>query len=167
MSETKTYKIIIIGDANCGKTTFINRHKTGQFNNRYIPTVNAEVTSLSFSTSHGNVVFNVWDCAGSEKYKGLDDSYYVGAHAVIMFFDLTERNSYNNLYNLYKKAKRVVEDVPFVICGSKADLHRTISNKDIKFPTRYNIPYYDISSKNNYNHEKPFLSIIRQLFVNH
>jgi GTPase SAR1 family protein len=50
-----------------GKTTFVKRHLTGEFEKRYVATLGVEVHPLEFQTSRGAIVFNVWDTAGQEK----------------------------------------------------------------------------------------------------
>lgn len=66
---------MLIGDGGVGKTTFVKRHLTGEFEKKYVATMGAEVRHLKFSTSHGPIVFNVWDTAGQEKFQGLREGY--------------------------------------------------------------------------------------------
>ena len=40
-------------------------------------TLGVEVHPLSFHTNRGQLVFNVWDTAGQEKFGGLRDGYYI------------------------------------------------------------------------------------------
>jgi GTPase SAR1 family protein len=42
-SMVPTFKLILIGDGAVGKTTFVKRHVTGDFETKYAPTVGAEV----------------------------------------------------------------------------------------------------------------------------
>ena len=61
------FKLIIIGDGGVGKTTFVKRHLTGEFEKQYIPTVGANVHPMDFNTNYGKIRFNTWDTAGQEK----------------------------------------------------------------------------------------------------
>ena len=58
------FKLVIVGDGGVGKTTFIKRHITGEFEKKYIATQGAEISSLLFFTNHGPIKFNIWDTAG-------------------------------------------------------------------------------------------------------
>ena len=53
-----------------GKTTFVKRHLTGEFEKKYEATVGVNVHPLNFTTNHGPIIFNVWDTAGQEKFGG-------------------------------------------------------------------------------------------------
>jgi GTP-binding nuclear protein Ran len=68
-------KLVLVGDGGVGKTTFVKRHLTGEFEKKYVATVGAEVRSLPFTTNLGRIIFNVWDTAGQEKYSKLRDAY--------------------------------------------------------------------------------------------
>jgi GTP-binding nuclear protein Ran len=69
------FKLVFVGDGGVGKTTFVKRHITGEFERRYIATVGVEVHPMVFFTNHGAIRFNVWDTAGQEKLSGLRDGY--------------------------------------------------------------------------------------------
>ena len=60
-----------------GKTTFVKRHLTGEFEKKYVATLGVEVHPVMFQTNRGKIQFNVWDTAGQEKFGGLRDGYYI------------------------------------------------------------------------------------------
>ncbi|XP_044437051.1 ras-related protein Rab-12 isoform X3 [Triticum aestivum] len=70
-----TFKLILVGDGGTGKTTFVKRHVTGEFEKKYESTIGVEVRPLDFQTSHGKIRFYCWDTAGQEKFGGLRDGY--------------------------------------------------------------------------------------------
>ncbi|RYG97546.1 hypothetical protein EON65_52710 [archaeon] len=95
------FKLILVGDGGVGKTTFVKRHLTGEFEKKYVgkfsqpnhliphslhfsrfpsahislATLGVEVHPLKFYTNCGPIQFNVWDTAGQEKFGGLRDGY--------------------------------------------------------------------------------------------
>ena len=158
------FKLVIIGDGGCGKTTFVKRHLTGEFEKQYVATVGAEVHPMRFETNYGKIQFNVWDTAGQERFAGLRDGYYVNSDCAIIMFDVSSRITYNSVPTWYKDIIRVAENIPVVLIGNKVDIKdRKVKAKQINFHRKKNIQYYDISAKSNYNLEKPFLYLSKLL----
>jgi len=163
-AQMPTFKLILVGDGGTGKTTFVKRHITGEFEKKYVATVGVEVHPLRFHTNFGQICFNVWDTAGQEKLGGLRDGYYIQGNAAIIMFDVTSRMTYKNVPNWHRDIVRVCENIPIVLCGNKVDIKdRKVKAKQITFHRKKNLQYYDISAKSNYNFEKPFLWLARKL----
>eukprot|EP00732_Lithocolla_globosa_P006033 Lithocolla_globosa_v1_NODE_6708_length_1046_cov_192.323915.p1 type:complete len:220 gc:universal NODE_6708_length_1046_cov_192.323915:89-748(+) len=159
------FKMVLVGDGATGKTTFVKRHKSGEFEKKYVATLGVEVHPLDFYTNRGPICFNTWDTAGQEKFGGLRDGYYINGDCAIIMFDVTARITYKNVPNWHKDLVRVCENIPIVLCGNKVDVKdRKVKAKTIVFHRKKNLQYYDISAKSNYNFEKPFLWLARKLF---
>jgi len=158
-------KLVLVGDGGVGKTTFVKRHKTGEFEKKYIATIGVEVHPMEFTTNRGKVKFNVWDTAGQEKLGGLRDGYYIDAHCAIIMFDVTSRITYKNVPVWYKDIVRICgENIPIVLVGNKVDdKNRKVKAKQILFARKHGIQYFDISAKSNYQFEKPFIYLLKKL----
>ncbi|PWA72021.1 GTP-binding nuclear protein Ran-3 [Artemisia annua] len=147
-----------------GKTTFVKRHLTGEFEKRYEPTVGVEVHPLDFYTNRGKIIFYCWDTAGQERFGGLRDGYYVHGQCAIIMFDVTARITYKNVPSWHRDICRVCENIPVVLCGNKVDVkNRQVKPNMITFHRKKNLQYYEISAKSNYNYEKPFLYLAKKL----
>jgi len=165
--EVPTFKLVLVGDGGTGKTTFVKRHLTGEFEKKYVATLGVEVHPLTFHTNFGPICFNTWDTAGQEKFGGLRDGYYIQGQCAIIMFDVTSRITYKNVPNWHRDLVRVCENIPIVLCGNKVDIkERKVKAKTITFHRKKNLQYYDISAKSNYNFEKPFLWLARKLIGN-
>ena len=95
------FKLVLVGDGGTGKTTFMKRHLTGEFE-KYVATLGVEVHPLVFHTNRGLIKFNVWDTTGQEKFGGLRDGYYIQARCAIIMFAVTSRVTYKNVPNWYR-----------------------------------------------------------------
>lgn len=166
-----TYKLAFIGDGGVGKTTFLIRHLTGEFEKKYVATLGVEVHPLEFRTNQGPIRFNVWDVAGQEKLGGLRDGYFASADAALVMFDSGSQLSWRNLPKWIDLFRAKCPNAPIVVCGNKVD----IKDRKVK-PTEISeaknegflqgVQYYDISARSNYNFEKPFVYLARQLTGN-
>ncbi|KAI6045677.1 GTP-binding nuclear protein RAN [Pisolithus marmoratus] len=172
-----TFKLVLVGDGGTGKTTFVKRHLTGEFEKKYIATLGVEVHPLAFTTNFGTICFNVWDTAGQEKFGGLRDGYYIQGQCGIIMFDVTSRITYKNVPNWHRDLERVCENIPIVLCGNKVDVkarvierpptqERKVKTGAVTFHRKKNLQYFEISAKSNYNFEKPFLWLARKLVGN-
>lgn len=158
------FKLVLVGDGGVGKTTFVKRHQTGEFEKKYVATQGVEVSSLVFFTNYGPIKFNIWDTAGQEKLGGLREGYYIGADCAIVMFDVTSRITYKNVPKWYKDLTRICENIPMVLVGNKVDAKdRKVKARQITFHRKRNLQYYDVSAKSNYQFEKPFLFLMKRL----
>ena len=158
------FQVVIIGDGGVGKTTFVKRHISGEFQKPYIPTKGAEVSHIDFTTNRGKLRFTIWDTAGQEKFGNLRECYYIDAQCAIIMFDLTSRQTYKNVPKWHKDLTKICENIPIVLVGNKADVKdRKLKARQINFHRKRNLQYYDVSAKSNYQYEKPFIWLLRQL----
>lgn len=164
-NNDKPFKLVILGDGGVGKTTFVKRHLTGEFNKRYEPTHGVDVHPMDFETSRGPLRFSCWDTAGQERFGSLRDGYYVNADCAILMFDVTCRLTYKNIPMWYRDIRRVCPNIPILLVGNKVDVHnRQVRPKMVTFHRKHSLQYYEVSAKSNYNFEKPFLYLVRQLY---
>ena len=118
-------------------------------------------------TNYGLVKFDIWDCAGQEKFGGLRESYYIGADRAILTFDVTSRITYKNIPNWYKDVCRICKNVPVVLVGNKVESNcRKVETKDIVFHKGKYMQYCELSAKSGYQYEKPFILLLRMLAQN-
>lgn len=158
--------ILLVGDRGVGKSTYIKRHLNGEFEKNYIPTLNTNSTKLAFNTSIGKITFNIWECVEQENIYDYT-SIYKDAEAAIIMFDVTSRTSYKSFSFWYDSIRKICPRIPVVICGNKVDCrNRKVTPKEIQFHLKNPTNYFDLSSKSNYNFEKPFLFIARNIFTN-
>ena len=165
MAPVAEFKLVMVGDGGVGKTTFVKRHLTGEFEKKYIATIGVEVHPMEFTTSKGKIKFNVWDTAGQEKLAGLKDGYYIDAHCAIIMFDVTSRITYKNVPKWHRDITRICgENIPIVLVGNKVDeKNRKVKAKQILYARKHGLQYFDISAKSNYQFEKPFVWLLKKL----
>ena len=158
------FKCVLVGDGGVGKTTFVKRHITGEFEKKYIATIGHETRDIQFNTNRGPIIFEVWDTAGQEKFGSLRDGYYTETDCAIIMFDVTSRITYKHVKDWFKDLSRICNNIPIVVTGNKVDFKdRKVKPKQITIHTQKKCGYYDISAMSNFNYEKPFLYLAKKL----
>ncbi|MFW9902511.1 MAG: GTP-binding protein [Candidatus Thorarchaeota archaeon] len=161
------FKFIIIGDHNVGKTSIIRRFAEDRFLADYRATIGLNIISHNFESFGNKISVDLWDIGAQEYFRRYRKTYYNGAQAGFIVFDLTNRKSFENVKNWYNELKEFINnmDLPILIIGNKRDLHDkcAINNQDaIKMSrdltelTHGNIQYLETSALTGENIEDAF-----------
>ncbi len=115
----KTFKSVLVGDTDVGKSGLARRLTTGKFpEHGMASTIGAGLYKLDLED--GSKV-NLWDTAGQERYRGLLSVYYHGASIVLLCFDL-QRFQPESLKGWAKDiASKIADDVQVLLVGTKAE----------------------------------------------
>ena len=120
-------KLVFIGDPGVGKTCIISRFLKGTFDADQITTVGASYASKTIKISETNesLTLDIWDTAGQEKYRSLTRIFFQGAKLAILVYDITRKDSFENLKNVWLKELKDHADKNVVlgVAGNKSDLY--------------------------------------------
>lgn len=140
----KQYKLVLLGGPSVGKSTYITKLKNDRFLSAYHPTSGVEVTCLVFNTNSVPIIVHIWelpDGAGT-----LNDGYFVGAHMIMVMYDVNSKPTMKELTARHKSIVRVCGDnVPMVLVGNKAEssINRKMRQKEkdvvVKFCRKKNL----------------------------
>jgi small GTP-binding protein len=140
-------KVVLVGSHSCGKTSLVTRFVHNAFSPRVVMTVGAAYTSKVMSVGHEKIQLDIWDTAGSERYRALTPLYYRDARAAIVCFDVTRPETVDEAarwtVELREKALGLV-----LIYGvaNKCDLHdaRRVTPSHVNefgFANQFNLVY--------------------------
>ncbi len=126
-----TFKLLVIGSEYVGKTMFIkgiSRNMTSDLDT-YISTIGVDFNSHVYTlydkddrNTH-NLKVHIWDTSGQKRFYPITQKYYTNCEGVLVFFDLTKRDSYLHSLSLLEELKiRVKENIKIFLIGSKRDL---------------------------------------------
>jgi Ras-related protein Rab-5C len=114
-------KVILLGDSNVGKTSFVHQYVYGVALESQTPTIGAAMISKYVNTSKFKGHLNIWDTAGQERYRSLVPLYYRGTNIAIVVYDITNKASFINAKVSALKAQNN-EGVVIALVGNKTDL---------------------------------------------
>ena len=57
----------------------------------------ADLSTISHKDK--KILLQIWDTAGQERFKTVTSAYYRGADGIIIVFDQTDKESFNNIQN--------------------------------------------------------------------
>ncbi len=119
-------KVVLLGESAVGKTSIITRFVENKFKQDTMSSLSANFVSKKIEIGNNkSIKFDIWDTAGQEKYRALAKIFYQDSKIVILVYDITNKNSFNELKNYwYEKVKEnSSSDVIFAIAGNKCDLY--------------------------------------------
>jgi len=121
-----TYKCVVVGDAQVGKTSLILKYTKGTFNEEYIMTLGAQLSKYQDVVEGHDIKLVFWDIAGQTNFSQLRRSFYKGSSAAIIVFSHEENElgdrSFQNIPKWLENIKEYCGDIPVVLFGNKIDL---------------------------------------------
>ena len=113
---TVSCKIVAIGETGVGgKTSLIIRFINGSFDDNVCSTNGASYASkeLKIKELNKNIILNIWDTAGQEKYRALTKFFYKDADAIILAYDITSKRSFLEIKDYwYPEIKNICNKNP-------------------------------------------------------
>ncbi len=120
----------------------------------------------TFQLSDGSVVnCLIYDTGGQEKFKSINSQYYRKANAILLLYDITKKDSFDEINNYYSKEirERCNKNIPVVLIGNKLDLEneREVSQEEaIILAKQENYVFRETSCKTNQNVANAFEALI-------
>lgn len=124
-------KILICGDGAVGKTSLRRNFAGFNFNSTYMHTIGAELSivtkEIKFDDNDfqiNSIKYFVWDLAGQPTFSSVRPRYYQGGDAVFLVYDITSRESFQNIKNWIQEIKTYNSNypIPMILVANKIDL---------------------------------------------
>ncbi|TVY85184.1 40S ribosomal protein S1 [Lachnellula suecica] len=160
-----TLKILMIGPSGAGKSALLIRYCDDQFDSESsTATIGVDFKSKTLSVHGKPYRLNLLDTAGQERFRTLSNSYYRGAHGVILVYDISSRESFNAMERWFEEAENnAVPGAIMYLVGSKMDKagSRQVKTEDgIELAERHGCGFCEVSSKTKEGVRKPFVEIV-------
>lgn len=155
----KFIKLVLIGDACVGKTTYCDKLHFERFNTTYEKSLKLNVITHAFDNPY---VWTIFDCPSCENFNKFIRNRYLNSDCCIIMVDITKENPFESVKKYKKKFRKVCPEAPIIIVGNKND-GDSFGRTNIE--EVYDLKYINISIKDEYQLEKPFeylLTVLRQ-----
>ncbi len=169
MSQSRpVFKILVVGEKNVGKTTLIRRFVDGKFMDVTMATIGVDFSlktvQLGKDTDIENeIILQIWDIAGENRFRAILPSYVVGTEGVILAFDATDDATLEKLKDWIEILNKYSQKPLFyILISTKNDIlnynkQKMISNfKELYSQIKFYLP---TSSKTGLNVEEIFQMI--------
>jgi Ras-related protein Rab-1A len=116
-------KVLLIGDSGVGKSCLLLRFVDDRYESNYIATIGIDFRIKTLIINGKRVKIQIWDTAGQERFRSITSSYYRGAMGIILVYDITDSDSFNNIKRwMYNIDKYADTNVKKLLIGNKADI---------------------------------------------
>ena len=113
------------------------------------------------------IKLQIWDTAGQERFRTITTSYYKGAQAIVVVYDITEKESFDHVKNwMIDVDKFAKSGVLRVLVGNKCDLEhkrQVLKEQGQELADKYGIKFIETSAKETINIDELFLDTTKQL----
>ncbi|NXW60443.1 RAB17 protein, partial [Eurystomus gularis] len=164
---TYTYKVVLLGSTSVGKSSLAYRYVKNDFTES-LPTVGCSFFTQTLNLEVATVKFEIWDTAGQEKYHSVCHLYYRGAHAALLVYDITNKETLKTaklwLRDLEKEF--LPDEIVIALVGNKMDLatEREVATEEgEEFARTEGLQFMETSAKSNHQVNDLFMAIAQEL----
>ena len=162
-------KIILLGKNNVGKTSLILQYSSNIFQEELASTIGAEYISKDLFFNDQKLTLNIWDTSGQERYRSLSKIYFKNSHIIILVYDITSKESFNDIINFWYNyvTENLGNNLIYAIVANKSDLYlnEQVSHEEGEnYAKKINAFYFETSAKNNEGINEMF-SLVGKTFL--
>ena len=158
VNPLNTINCLLLGNSGVGKTSFI-KSLLGIDITKHLSTIGTSTSFIKLKINEETMFIKINDTAGQERLSiSLPQSYYKKADNILLFYDITNKESYNNINNWIKmiinEKGKINDKYELFLIGNKIDKNdnRVIEKKTAKkLAEKYNVKYFECSCLNAIN----------------
>ena len=162
-------KLVVIGNSGVGKSAFLQRVSSNEFNTNIDSTIGVDFASIKIHVDNRCIKVQIWDTAGLESFKAITQKYYRGSKAAIVMFDINNYDSFKAIESWVHSFLIKSDELNPVVClvGNKIDINQpaVTHNEIIEIGNKLKIDYFGISVKNDSGIELVLNHIVRNAHI--
>ena len=156
-----------------GKSSMLIRFTDDAFDEHIQSTIGVDFKVKHLELNNKRIKLTVWDTAGQERFRTLTSSYYRGAQGVVMVYDVTRRDSFDNLDHWLKEVKLYSpnngEGVIKLLVGNKIDLAEGTSERQVdrtegeEWARNHGMLFLEASAKTKTGVQESFMEVVHKI----
>ncbi len=158
-------KIVLLGEAQTGKTSIVYRFVNDTFKKSYKSTLGVNLLKKDLEVEkYGETSAQIWDLGGQESFRNLRKLYLEGAHGALLLYDVTNRETFEKLDNWVKSFEETRANKPLLLIGNKIDLENSIQvseEEGKEYASEHGFHFIQTSAKTGDNVDKAFENLIK------
>jgi small GTP-binding protein len=161
-----TYKIVVVGEYQTGKTSIIRRFAENKFSLSTQATVGVDFKSRVVEIDGLRIMLQIWDTAGQERFRTITRLHFRGALGIILVYDVTNMESFTQLDYWVKRIQEQRRDETMVVLGNKSDLSekRQVQESTAQALTReLGIRQWETSALDNVNINEAIVQLAKDI----
>ena len=152
----QSVKITLLGNSGVGKTSIILRYINNDYKDNPISTKGANYMPKNIKIKDKVIRLDIWDTAGQEQYRSLGKHFYKDSYIVILVYDITNKQSFEDLKNCWYNDLKIYGEKYSIlgIVGNKFDMfdkEEIPEDEARKFAEEKNATFMLVSAKNGSN----------------
>ena len=164
------FKLVIIGDSGVGKSCILLRFADDTFTENYYSTIGVDFRFKCVDIGERKCKLQIWDTAGQERFKTVTSAYYRGADGIIIVFDQTDRESFNNVQHWIDDiSKYSTEEPSKIIIANNEDIsdeRKSVKMEDIaELEKKTGLEVIKTSAKTGENIDYAFKKLTQKLLI--
>jgi len=159
----------VIGNSGVGKTSLLKRFANDEFGSWVTTKIDFEHKTIA--VGEDTVKIQIWDTAGQERFRTLTRAMYRNMHAFIVVYDISDRQSFNNVSGWIMDAQKHTtfpDTVQIIVVGNKSDLitHRKVLlSEGQNISQQHGLSFFETSAKENINVNEAFEKVVHEVAV--
>ena len=170
IKEDVILKILVLGDSAVGKTSLSLQYVDNYFPESYISTIGVEYKNKPVKLNNTNILLQIWDTCGQERYKSLSKTFMKGADGILFVYDISNKQTFDHIKDWIMESQSSNNEFKKIIVGNKIDLppeRRKVSQEVLtKYSNDKKIQGIETSAKSGENVEKAFLMLTKLIIGN-
>ena len=165
----KAIKIGLLGDSMVGKSTIVTKFINLDYTENLLATIGSDKYDTKFKLENGKTIkLIIWDTAGQERFRSMALQALKAVHGIILVFDLTNKESFDNINNWLETIKESLNNPNLILFGNKADEDQKkwqITREEAeRFAEKLNMKYFETSGYKKIGLQEGFSSIVNDIY---